>query len=531
MKPKAILYTRVSTDEQNDGYSPADQKERLIKYCDQQGIEVIGFFHDDESGKTFNRPEWLNIMTFIKKNKGAVDLILFIKWDRFSRNVAEAYIAIRDLRKYGVEPQAIEQPINFEIPESKIMLAVYLAAPEVDNDRRALNIFHGIRRGKKEGRWIGGCPRGYKNSRDDHNKPIVVPEGGKKEQLVKEAFTLFASGLYQIEVLRRMMNRKGLHISRQAFWLMLRNKGYIGKIFVPAYKDEPAMWVQGQHQSIIDEQTFYTVQDILSGRKRNIPEKNSKLRIELPLRGHMACPRCGTILTGSASTGRHGGKFFYYHCSKGCKERQKAEKVNKKFLQLLKNIKDFPESLELATEILKQHFRNNDRLLRDQRELITKEINKQKQRSQNARALMLDGEISPDDYRIMKNEIEETLGHLIVKQVQVGGTDENYNKLINGCMENLKNIDTLYTEGDSEKKQHIIGSVFREKLIFENDAFRTPVYNPVVQLICTINKDSRGFKKGKHAFDCMLSKGVESEGFEENYIKTSKSNHYTLCGF
>ena len=171
MKKKAILYTRVSTDDQNDGYSPADQKERLVKYCDQMGIDVIAFFHDDESGKSFDRPEWYNIMTFIKKHKGTIDLLLFIKWDRFSRNVAEAYIAIKELQKYRVEPQAIEQPLDFSIPESKIMLAVYLAAPEVDNDRRALNVFHGIRRAKKEGRLLGGCPRGYKNARDEKNDP------------------------------------------------------------------------------------------------------------------------------------------------------------------------------------------------------------------------------------------------------------------------------------------------------------------------------------------------------------------------
>lgn len=79
------------------------------------------------------------------------------------------------------------------------MLAIYLAASEVDNDRRALNIFHGIRRGKKEGRWLGACLRGYKNARDENNKPIIVPEGGKQEELVRRAFTEFASGLYNIE--------------------------------------------------------------------------------------------------------------------------------------------------------------------------------------------------------------------------------------------------------------------------------------------------------------------------------------------
>ncbi|HSH66542.1 MAG TPA: recombinase family protein, partial [Bacteroidia bacterium] len=149
MKRRAIIYTRVSTDEQNNGYSPSDQKDKLLKYCEHNSVEIAGFYHDDESGKSFDRPEWIKIMQFIKKNRGYIDNIYFIKWDRFSRNVAEAYITIRDLKKLGVEAQAIEQPLDFEIPESKIMLAVYLAAPEVDNDRRALNIFHGIRRGKK----------------------------------------------------------------------------------------------------------------------------------------------------------------------------------------------------------------------------------------------------------------------------------------------------------------------------------------------------------------------------------------------
>lgn len=50
-------------------YSPADQKERLIKYCDQQRIEIVAFYHDDESGKSFDRPEWINIMTFHKKEQ------------------------------------------------------------------------------------------------------------------------------------------------------------------------------------------------------------------------------------------------------------------------------------------------------------------------------------------------------------------------------------------------------------------------------------------------------------------------------
>lgn len=61
------------------------------------------------------------------------------------------------------------------IPEQKIMLAIYLASPEVENDRRALNVSLGMRRATKEGRWIVKAPLGYSNKRDENNRPVIVP--------------------------------------------------------------------------------------------------------------------------------------------------------------------------------------------------------------------------------------------------------------------------------------------------------------------------------------------------------------------
>jgi site-specific DNA recombinase len=75
----------------------------------------------------------------LRKEKKQIDFVLFTKWDRFSRNTGDAYQMISLLRKLGVEPQAIEQPLDISIPENKMMLAFYLAAPEVENDRRTLN--------------------------------------------------------------------------------------------------------------------------------------------------------------------------------------------------------------------------------------------------------------------------------------------------------------------------------------------------------------------------------------------------------
>lgn len=173
----ADLYIRVSTDEQADkGYSLRDQEERLRRYCAQKNIVVRNIYVEDYSAKSFNRPEWKKVISDLRKQrkKKNMTLLLFTKWDRFSRNVSQAYQTIDILRELCSEPQAIEQPLDMDIPESKIMLSHYLTIPEVENERRALNVFYGMRRAKKEGRWMGTAPLGYVNKITEDKKNTLL---------------------------------------------------------------------------------------------------------------------------------------------------------------------------------------------------------------------------------------------------------------------------------------------------------------------------------------------------------------------
>jgi site-specific DNA recombinase len=109
----ADLYIRVSTDEQADkGYSQRNQEEVLKRYCEINRISVRKVVLEDHSAKTFNRPRWRHLLTELRKHKGQTDLVLFTKWDRFSRNAGDAYQMMSTLRRLGVEPQAIEQPLD-----------------------------------------------------------------------------------------------------------------------------------------------------------------------------------------------------------------------------------------------------------------------------------------------------------------------------------------------------------------------------------------------------------------------------------
>jgi DNA invertase Pin-like site-specific DNA recombinase len=128
-----VLYVRVSTDEQADkGFSLRDQEQKLLNYCSVNNLNVVSIFRDDHSAKTFNRPEFKKLISFIKKNKSKVNQVLFTKWDRFSRNTLKSYNKIEDFHQLGIIVNAIEQPLDLTIPEQKLMLAVYLSMPEVE---------------------------------------------------------------------------------------------------------------------------------------------------------------------------------------------------------------------------------------------------------------------------------------------------------------------------------------------------------------------------------------------------------------
>src|SRR5450631_851212 len=195
----ADLYIRVSTDEQADkGYSQRSQEELLRRYCNINNVSVRQVIFEDHSAKTFNRPQWKRYLLDLKRHKGKADLVLFIKWDRFSRNAGDAYQMISMLRKLGAEPQAIEQPLDLSVPENKMMLAFYLAAPEVENDRRTLNVIYGMRRAKKEGRWMGRAPIGYINKISEDGRKFILPKE-PESSIMRWVFNTLVSRQYTVE--------------------------------------------------------------------------------------------------------------------------------------------------------------------------------------------------------------------------------------------------------------------------------------------------------------------------------------------
>lgn len=525
----ADLYIRVSTDEQAEkGYSQRDQEERLRKYCQINRIHVRNVLYEDHSAKTFNRPEWKKLLVILKKNQGKSDLVLFTKWDRFSRNTSDAYQMISVLRRVGVEPQAVEQPLDLSIPENKMMLAFYLATPEVENDRRALNVFHGMRRAKKEGRWMATAPVGYINRSTEDGLKYIAPNPPVSE-IMTWAFNELSKGVLNTQQVWEGARRKGLKSSKNAFWCAIRNPVYCGKIFIPKYKDEEGRLVQGKHQPLISESLFYQVQDVLDGRKK-APGTKYTVDDEIHLRGFLICPKCERKLTGSASKGRN-RHYHYYHCTPQCGSRFKSELVNDAMIsEINKYTFSFP-NLELYRNVITSVYQSVSAADRIDKQRVKEELKMANDRIVKARELLITGDLEPDDYRIIKSESTDKINRLEGQLSELTQNNSNIESLWDKAIGSLCGLAKVYEKGTADQRRKIVGSMFPENLTFNGFGFRTKRVNEVARVMCLISSQLEGQKKGTSHSDFDLSREVTEAGLEPAQLAPYAPQTYVYTNF
>jgi len=508
---RAAIMCRVSSDEQAKGYSLDIQYEQLVNYCNRNNIEIVKEYREDHSAKNFNRPEYQKFLNHLKKNKSSIDLLLVTSWDRFSRNLTDSLIMMRTLEKYGVEVQAIEQPIDMRIPENKAMLAIFLAIPEIDNDRRSIKIRGGIRAALKSGRWSRMAPLGYKNSRDDRNRPIVVLS--QNANLIQNAFKEFSEGKLQSDIIKDL-RKKEIIVSRSNFSKLLRNPFYMGKIIVPKYEDEPSEIIEGIHDAIISDSLYYKVQEVLSGKVSNKKQGYSFQREEFPLRGFLVCSSCESKLTASKSRSATGKRYSYYHCNNCHKERFSSEVVNTNLESILAEFKFTKESKVLYELLVKQMLQSKSEDSNLSKDKLLIQLEEQTNRIEKLQDLFVDGNIDKENYIQTMKRYESVKRELSNKIESIQETDFEYNSWLKSGVNMLSNMGSFYFNGGISEKQAIISSIFPEKIYFSGNKCRTQRINEVLSNMLLINNGLGNKKSGQIYQNLELSTLVESERIE-----------------
>ena len=512
-----ILYCRVSSDEQAEGTSLDFQERRLREYCGRKSYRVLDCKREDFSGKhhDLQRPEMKSLYEYCKKNKKAVDKVLFLKWDRFTRNAEFAYRYIREFNEMGIEINSIENPIDFGSPDWPTLIGIYCGNAQSENNKISKRTKDGIRETLLKGRCANKAPRGYKNVRTGkHATHVEIDES--KAGLVRKIFQEVAKGLETPNYIRKKLAR---HIPETSYFTMLRNKFYIGKIRIPAFEDEREHYIQGVHEALIDEDTFYKVQEILDGKKKNTPKLKKAINPDLFLRQFLVCPVCGHALTGSVSRG-NGGQYAYYNCCKEAKHiRARAEKVNEGFAKYVASLKPNPTVMALYEAILQDLKDEQGKDTKAEIKRLEIEQEKLRQRQDALDDKYMDDAVTKEQYDRMSGRYQaeaSTLQQNIETLKTLKRT--NIEPQLAYSISLVSNIGKYVREAPVEIKIKLLSSMFPEKIEFDGETYRTNSYNKVLDLIFQQTNELRGEKKEKGERFSSFSRSVPRPGVEPGWI-------------
>ena len=349
-KEKCYLYIRVSTAMQVDGYSLDAQKDRLVKFAEFQGMEIVREYCDaGKSGKSITgRPEFQQMLQDVADDRDGVSYILVFKLSRFGRNAADVLNSLQYIQDYGVNLICVEDGIDSSKDSGKLTITVLSAVAEIERENILVQTMEGRRQKAREGKWNGGqAPFGY--LLDSKNSTLIVnPEEAEIVRLIFEKFVHTDMGADSISKYlnqhgyskKKLREQEVSHFTRSTVLKILDNPVYAGKI---AYgknatekvkgtrdqyrrvKKEEYLLAEGLHEAVIDQETWEAAR-----AKRKVTgvkwDKTHSLDHEHILSGILKCPVCGSGMAGTVrrrknkKTGEYKDDFYYR-----CQHRKKID--------------------------------------------------------------------------------------------------------------------------------------------------------------------------------------------------------------
>ena len=518
---KAILYCRVSSDEQAKGCSLDHQESELRQWCQRNNIEVEAVFREDYSAKTMNRPVLKKIVAqYCKKNSG-VDYFLVLRWNRFSRNILDGYELIAKMKKYDIEVNAIEE-WKGDSAEAKILQSVFMSMAEVDNDKRAKATCDGIHATLLKGKWPNKAPRGYVNKKtDDYNKWVEIDP--KVGPLVQEAFNEVAKGVLVPTLVWREMKKKGLECEKQSFFDMLRNRFYIGEVFVPAYNNDPDQYVKGQHEPLVSPDVFYKVQEILNPalkRKRDNESKSKQQakitkypKPELYLHDFLTCPVCGHRLCASFSSGRH-ARYPYYHCNECHKYRTKADVLNRQLETSLNTLTPSDNIIRAFAEICDEATGESKREYSQRIGKLKEDIKEKEEKLLKLQDMFMDEKLSPENFSAMTDRYNREIALMKseLNDLQNIPSDKAvFDKLV-AASNIINHLGDILAQLPVNEKIELLGSIISENLVLSEKNYRTAYLKPALAVIAGISDNCEDKKRADCDFFFTARLGTQSRG-------------------
>jgi len=233
----AVIYARVSSEQQREERTIASQTAALIEFAQHHELEVPKewvFEDDGVSGATLERPGLERVRDLAAE--GQIQVVLAYAPDRLSRKYAYQILLIEEFARHGVETVFVKAPQGASAEDQLLvqfqgMIAEYERAQILERSRRGKR--HRAQCGEVS--VLSGAPYGYRYIRKTEEAPASYAVIDAQARVVQRVYEMYTLDGLSIGEIARQLNAQGIPTRKQSarwersvVWAMLRNPAYRG---------------------------------------------------------------------------------------------------------------------------------------------------------------------------------------------------------------------------------------------------------------------------------------------------------------
>jgi len=280
-KPEKLLrcaiYTRKSTEhglelEFNSLDAQREACEAYIKSQASEGWRALPKRYDDAaySGGNLDRPAVQKLLKDLED--GHVGVVVVYKIDRLTRSLMDFAKLVEVFDAKNVSFVAVTQQFNTTTSMGRLTLNVLLSFAQFERELASERVRDKLAASRKKGKWTGGSvPLGY----DRKDKRLAVnPAEAKTVRMIFDRYlTLraFQKLISELNVKCIVTKKRpvagnvvgGIRFTYGPLAYLLKNRTYLGET------GHNGRWFPGEHDPIIDRDTFERVQQLLKSNSHD----------------------------------------------------------------------------------------------------------------------------------------------------------------------------------------------------------------------------------------------------------------------
>ncbi len=486
-----VIYTRVSSKEQEQGYSLDTQRKACEEYAIKNNYAILGQFGGTyESAKTDERKEFNKMLSFVKKSREKITYIIVYSVDRFSRSGANAIYIKDQLRQQEIFLVAVTQPSDATTSSGDFQQNIQIIFSQYDNQLRREKCMAGVKEALMRGEWCHKAPYGYDEIKVNGKRQIVINDKGRLLQ--KAFYWKLKEDITHTEISERMAAR-GVVLDEKRLSGYFRNPFYCGLM---AHNALGGKLAEGKHEPLVSKEVFLKVNNLLTKNTQGYSchEENEPI----PLKRFLKCDHCGTPMRGYVIQGKN---IPYYKCNtKGCCNNKNATHLHEIFESGLSHL-TIADNVSVKKLITRQLISCYNKVIRekdDTKDSLKRQLTEIQKKIERLEERLILEEITIDLYNKyvskFKSEIQDLELAMLNSTNRVSNLADGVKKVMELC-------------GNLSKMWHLLP--YKDKQIFQNLLFpdgilyskktglcRTTKINSVFLYVAQLVRDVAKIKMG-----------------------------------